>query len=121
MTDELADKAKCGGPGVCPRCTTDVEQYMGAVLGTAEDFQAKAKRLVKGVVDQRFAGFLLGSAEMPVYELFVSSFTKVLKGWKATIGTTLHNSLYYEVTYDAEKRMTYIDEYEKLRNVEIPD
>ena len=111
----------CGGPGVCPRCTTDVEQYMGAVLGTAEDFQAKAKRLVARAVDDRLDKSRLPGDTLPAYELFVSSFTKVLKGWKATIGSTLDGGMYYEVTYDAEKRTTYVDEYMKLRNIHYPD
>lgn len=48
-------------------------------------------------------------------------FCKTLQNWKALVITNLPDNKYYEVTYDGDNHRTYIDEYEKLNNVEIYD
>jgi hypothetical protein len=54
-------------------------------------------------------------------DLYVVWFTKTLQNWKALISTNLPDGMYYEVTYDGEKKRTYIDAYKKFENVVITD
>lgn len=54
-------------------------------------------------------------------DVYVVWFSKALQNWKALISTTLPDGMYYEVTYNGDKKVTYIDAYKKFDNVAIPD
>lgn len=54
-------------------------------------------------------------------EVFVVWFCKTLQNWKALVSTTLPDGMYYEVTYDGDKKRTYIDAYKKFDNQMILD
>lgn len=48
-------------------------------------------------------------------------FSKTLENWKALVITTLPDQRYYEVTHNGDACETYIDVYNKVDNVVIPD
>jgi hypothetical protein len=56
-------------------------------------------------------------------DVYIVWFCKTLQNWKALISTTLPDGMYYEVTYDGDKRMAYVDAYKKWKNeaVEVVD
>lgn len=54
-------------------------------------------------------------------DVFVVWFGKTLQNWKALVSTTLPDGMYYEVTYDGDKKRTYIDAYKKFDNVTVHD
>lgn len=54
-------------------------------------------------------------------EIFVVWFSKTLQNWKALVSTTRPNGLYYEVTYNGDKKETYLDVYAKIGNTAIAD
>lgn len=54
-------------------------------------------------------------------EVYVVWFSKVLQNWKALVSTTLPDGMYYEVTYNGDKRETYLDAYKKFDNVAVAD
>jgi len=56
-----------------------------------------------------------------VDDVFVVWFCKTLQNWKALVSTTVHDGMYYEVTYNGDKGETYVDAYKKWENVCIPD
>lgn len=58
---------------------------------------------------------------LPDFEVYVVWFTKTLRNWKALVSTTLPGKMYYEVTYNGNRRETYIDAYLKVDNVCITD
>lgn len=107
---------RCGGVRTCLDCQVDAEAYMTSVTGSGEDFQVKAKELVKQYTDARnLAG------ERP-YGLYVPWFSKTLQNWKAMVATDLpDDGLYFEMTYNGDKRETYLDAYRKFDNLRIPD
>lgn len=59
--------------------------------------------------------------EFSMDSVYVVWFSKTLQNWKALISTTLPDGMYYEVTYNGEKRETYLDAYRKVANVRYPD
>lgn len=80
-------------------------------------FQVKAKSLVHRYILSQ----LDKTDDVPEFEVYVVWFSKTLQNWKALISTTLHDGMYYEVTYNGDKAETYIDAYKKFNNVRIPD
>ena len=42
-----------------------------------------------------------------------------MQNWKALVSTTLPDGMYYEVTYNGDKKEVYLDAYKKFENQEI--
>lgn len=56
--------------------------------------------------------------------VFVVWFCKTLQNWKALVSTTIPDGMYYEVTYNGDKKEVYLDAYKKFENrkiTELPD
>lgn len=83
-----------------------------------ETHQQKALRLVYQYVED---DLIQRSITHAGFEVMTVWFCKTLQNWKAVIITTLDDSKIYEVSYDGDKRQAYIDEYDKINNVCIPD
>lgn len=49
-------------------------------------------------------------------DIYIVWFSKTLQNWKALLSTDLHDGLYYEVTYNGDKRELYVDTYQKKTN-----
>lgn len=54
-------------------------------------------------------------------QVFIVWFSKTLQNWKALVSTTVPDGQYYEVTYNGDKKETYVDVYKKWDNVRVPD
>lgn len=86
------------------------------------DHPHRAKRLVldhvksKNIVTEAYT-----ASHMGMDDVYVVWYAYVLGGWKALVSTTIPDGRYYEVTYDKNKKQTYLDEYIKTDNICIPD
>ena len=54
------------------------------------------------------------------FDVFVVWKCKALQNWKFLISTTLPDGMYYEMTYNGDKREWYLDAYKKFENRCIP-
>lgn len=54
-------------------------------------------------------------------EVYVVTYTYILGNRKALLSTTLPDGMYYEVTYDTSRQMTYFDVYKKTENFSVAD
>lgn len=61
------------------------------------------------------------SDPIPEFGTFIVWQCKVLQNWKFLISTTLHDGMYYEVTYNGDKNEWYLDAYKKFENRCISD
>ncbi len=52
-------------------------------------------------------------------DVFVVWACKILQNNKALISTTVSDGMYYEITYDGDKKRFYLDAYKKWENKEI--
>ncbi len=55
------------------------------------------------------------------FSTFIVWKCKILQNWKFLISTSLHDGMYYEVTYNGDKKEWYLDAYKKFENKCIPD
>ena len=60
------------------------------------------------------------SDTMPDFEVFVVWKCKALQNWKYLMSSTLFDGMYYEITYNGDKKEFYFDAYKKWENVCIP-
>lgn len=76
------------------------------------NLQVRARRLVQRYYNQNIAS--KGEYDsVDIKDVYVVWFSKVLGNWKAMLGTTNPDGLYFEVTHDGAKNLTYVDHYEK--------
>ena len=61
----------------------------------------------------------VSSPEITLDDVFIVWACKTLQNWKALISTTVPDGMYYELTYDGDKDVTYFDAYKKWKHTEI--
>lgn len=57
------------------------------------------------------------SDTMPVYTIYVVWSCKTLQNNKALISSSLLDGMYYEYTYNGDKKELYLDAYKKFDNI----
>lgn len=61
------------------------------------------------------------NVQITMDNVFVVWFCKTLQNWKALVSTTLPDGMYYEVTYNGDKKEVYLDAYKKFENRKIDE
>ena len=61
------------------------------------------------------------SDNIPDFDVFVVWKCKALQNWKYLLSSTLLDGMYYEMTYNGDKKEWYLDAYKKFENRCIPD
>ena len=54
------------------------------------------------------------------FETYIVWKCKTLQNWKYLISTSLNDGMYYEVTYNGDKKEWYLDAYKKFENRKYP-
>ena len=50
------------------------------------------------------------------FEVYIVWKCKALQNWKYLLSSTLHDGMYYEMTYNGDKEEWYLDVYKKFEN-----
>ena len=79
------------------------------------NYQEKAKQVVIDYYNEHVEK--ADNKKLTESEVFIVWFSKTLQNWKALISTTISDGMYYEVTYNGDKKETYLDAYKKWENV----
>ncbi len=70
----------------------------------------------KEVVREYATEHLDKSDVAPDFDVFVVWYCKTLQNHKALLSTTLFDGMYYEITYNGDKKEAYFDAYKKFEN-----
>ena len=57
----------------------------------------------------------------PLFNVYIVWQCKILQNWKFLISTDLLDGMYYEVTYNGDKKEWYLDAYKKFENICIQE
>lgn len=87
--------------------------------GVKMNYQEKAKQIVIDYYNEHVE--ITDNKKLTESEVFIVWFSKTLQNWKALISTTISDGMYYEVTYNGDKKETYLDAYKKWENVCVKD
>lgn len=77
----------------------------------------KAIQLVKDYI----LSHLDKSDPTPEFDIFTVWKCKILQNWKYLLSSTLPDGMYYELTYNGDKKEWYLDAYKKFENVCVED
>ena len=77
-----------------------------------EKFITICKKEVRKYTEQH----LDKSDNIPEFNVFVVWQCKTLQNNKALLSTTLFDGMYYEITYNGDKKELYFDAYKKFEN-----
>lgn len=77
------------------------------------------ERAMKIVVDY-VSEHLDKSDPVPEFDVYLVWMCKTLQNWKFLISTTLFDGMYYELTFNGDKKEWYLDAYKKFDNQCIP-
>lgn len=80
-------------------------------------FDEKAVEIVRNYIVEH----LDKSDNEPTFKVFTVWKAKVLQNWKYLLSSTLFDGMYYELTYNGDKKEWYLDAYKKFENRRIPE
>ena len=83
------------------------------------DYQKTAKEIVLNYVNKHLDK--TDNVQVTLDDVYLVWFCKTLQNWKALVSTALHDGMYYEVTYNGDKKEVYLDAYKKFDNKKIDE
>ena len=79
-------------------------------------FEAECKKLVTEYSNKRIDK--TDSTRITPKDVYIVWLSRTLQNSKALLSTTLSDGMYYELTYNGDKKQIYLDAYKKWENVE---
>ena len=73
------------------------------------------------IVKKYISDHLDKSDQQPEFEVYIVWKCKALQNWKYLISSTLQDGMYYELTYNGDKKEWYLDAYKKFENKVITE
>lgn len=81
------------------------------------NYQQTAKEVVLNYANKHIDK--TDNVQITLDDVYIVWFCKTLQNWKALVSTTLPDGMYYEVTYNGDKKEIYLDAYKKFENQKI--
>ena len=81
---------------------------------TEQKFSELCKRIVKDYANEHLDKS--DKAEITEGDVYIVWMCKTLQNNKALLSTTLFDGMYYEITYNGDKKEVYVDAYKKFEN-----
>ena len=77
----------------------------------------KALQIVRDYIEDH----LDKSDSKPEFDVYTVWKAKALQNWKYLISSTLFDGMYYELTYNGDEKVWYLDVYKKFENKVVAD
>lgn len=83
------------------------------------NYQKTAKQIVLNYANKHIDK--TDNVQITLDNVYLVWFCKTLQNWKALVSTDLSDGMYYEVTYNGDKKEVYLDAYKKFDNRKIDE
>lgn len=70
----------------------------------------------KEIVREYIVDHLDKSDNIPSFDVYIVWQCKALQNWKFLLSSSLLDGMYYELTYNGDKKEWYLDAYKKFEN-----
>ena len=74
-----------------------------------------------GIVKDYVISHLDATDNIIEFDIYIVWKSKILQNWKYLISTSLLDGMYYECTFNGDKKCWYLDAYKKFENRVITD
>ena len=81
------------------------------------NYQKIAKEIVLNYANEHIDK--TDNLQITLDDVYVVWFCKTLQNWKVLLSTTLPDGMYYEVTYNGDKKEVYLGAYKKFETQKI--
>ena len=81
---------------------------------TNKEFQELCIKIVKDYANKHLD--VTDNKQIEDTEVYIVWLCKTLQNHKALLSTDLHDGMYYELTYNGDKKELYLDAYKKFEN-----
>lgn len=61
------------------------------------------------------------SKSLPKFNVYIAWKAKIIQNWKYLLASTLYDGMYYELTYNGDRKEWYLDAYKKVENLRFVD
>lgn len=78
----------------------------------------RALQIVKDYIEEVHASV---ANSIPSFEVYTVWKCKALQNWKYLLSSTLTDGMYYELTYNGDKKEWYLDAYKKFENAVVKE
>lgn len=72
----------------------------------------QAMNIVRNYIEEHLGK----SDEIPSFDVYTVWKAKALQNWKYLLSSSLFDGMYYELTYNGDKKEWYLDAYKKFEN-----
>lgn len=79
---------------------------------SSQEFQLRCYQILEEYIREHIDK----TEKIPEYEMYIVWQVKVLQNNKALLSTTIPDGMYYEITYNGDKKEFYLDAYKKFEN-----
>lgn len=83
----------------------------------SREFLAVCKAKIADYVNDRIDK--TDQKHLTINDVYVVLYAKTLQNHKALLSTTLLDGMYYEMTFNGDKRELYMDAYKKWKNIKF--
>lgn len=66
-------------------------------------------------------GEITDNVELSIKDIYVVWLCKTLQNSKALLSTNIYDGMYFEFTYNGDKKELYMDAYKKWKNIKIEE
>lgn len=108
--------SRCGGIALCSRCRVEAEEHIAFMIGEPTNYPEIAIQTLRKYLTTKPS-----YVSREPFSIYVITFSKTLQNWKALMGTTLDDSMVFELTHDGAKRVTYLKAFHSIDDQLIPD
>ena len=93
---------------------------INAILGVAQE--SKAEKAIEALqeIAKATSKVIRDGKQITEGDVFIVWMCKTLQNSKALLSTTLFDGMYYELTYNGDKKELYVDAYKKWENFAVP-
>lgn len=104
---------------ICETLCEEDNKKLGGNMNNSYEFEKVCKNAIIKYYEEN--GEVTDNVKLSIKDVYVVWSCKTLQNNKALLSTTLFDGMYFECTYNGDKKELYLDAYKKWKNIKIEE